>query len=331
VDVDAHVALRSQDWQRLDALASKRPNNGQEVDELIQLYQQTSGDLSALRTNAPEPVVVNRLSAMLTRVRGLTTSARVRGFDTFQQFFVVTLPVAFYRIRWWTVSVMVAFLIISVVSGVLISTTPGGLDMLGSPEERQHYAESAFEAYYSNQSAPDFTRIVWTNNAFISAQSVAFGVTGIFPVFVLVQNAIGIGGAGAMMAEAGRLDVFFSLILPHGQLELTAVFVAIAAGLRIFWAWVAPGALPRGQALAAEGRRLIVVSLGLVLVLGLSGVIEGFVPRSALPTAIQLAIGALALAVYWVYTLVLGRKAVLAGYTGDLEHRDRGAQQQWAL
>ena len=91
-------------------------------------------------------------------------------------------------------------------------------------------------------------------------------------------------------------DVFFLYILPHGLLELTAIFVAAAGGLRIFWAWIAPGARTRGQALAEDARALFTVAIGLVFVLLVSGIIEGFVTPAPWPWPVKIGIGALALA-----------------------------------
>jgi len=134
-----------------------------------------------------------------------------------------------------------------------------------------------------------------------------------------VVNAVGVGSSGGIMAAHGHLDVFFGLILPHGLMELTAIFVAGGAGLKLFWAWVAPGPRTRSRALAEEGRSLFIVALGLVLVLAVSGVVEGFVTPAAMPGWLKILIGALVLAGYWTYTIVLGRRAVAAGETGDLE------------
>jgi uncharacterized membrane protein SpoIIM required for sporulation len=138
-------------------------------------------------------------------------------------------------------------------------------------------------------------------------------------VWFLANNAISVGATGGMMAAHGHLDVFLQLIAPHGLLELTAVFVAGAAGLRIFWTWVDPGPRTRGTALAQESRALFTVAIGLVGVLAVSGLIEGFVTGSALPWAVKVGIGIVALVAFWTYTLVLGRRAVRAGHTGDLE------------
>ena len=165
---------------------------------------------------------------------------------------------------------------------------------------------------------------MWTNNAWIAAQCVLFGITGIWPLMVLVQNAVGVGTAAAVMLAFDRGDVFLLFILPHGLLELTSIFVAGAAGLHIFWAWVAPGRRSRGEALAAAGRSLATIAIGLVIALAVSGLIEGFVTAQPWPWPIKIGIGALALALFLVYMLVVGRRAVRLGETGDLEEADAG-------
>ena len=330
MDVDALVAVRTPAWTRLEELLKARTLTGAEADEMVRLYQATAADLSRLRVYGPDPALINYLSTLLSRTRGRSTGGREVDLGAVKRFFQFSLPAAFYRIRWWTIAVMVVFVVISVAYGVWIYHTPGGLDQLASPAQREAYANEAFESYYSNMSAPDFTGVVWANNAFIAAMMVGFGITGIFPAFSIVNNAVGIGGAAAMMAEADRLDLFFALILPHGQLELTAIFIAGAAGLKLFWAWIVPGPKPRSQAIAEEGRALFTVAIGLVVVLGLSGLVEGFVPRSSLPVAVKIAIGTLALAAYWIYTIVLGRAAVAAGETGDLLETEREATKAYA-
>ena len=107
------------------------------------------------------------------------------------------------------------------------------------------------------------------------------------------------------MFAYGRGDVLFSYILPHGLLELTSVFVAAAAGLRIFWSWIAPGARTRGA--GARRRRPRAVHRRDRLRhqrCFVSGVIEGFVTPSALPVWAKIAIGALALGAFLAYMLV---------------------------
>jgi hypothetical protein len=59
-------------------------------------------------------------------------------------------------------------------------------------------------------------------------------------------------------------------------------------------------------------------------VLAVSGFIEGFVTPSGLPTGIKIAIGVLAESAFLTYVLVLGRRAVRAGLTGDLLAEEAG-------
>ena len=62
----------------------------------------------------------------------------------------------------------------------------------------EQYAENDFTDYYSENPAAVFAGTVWTNNAWIAAQCVLFGITGFWPIMVLVQNAVGVGTAAAV-------------------------------------------------------------------------------------------------------------------------------------
>jgi len=232
------------------------------------------------------------------------------------------VPAALYRIRWWIVVVTAVSLTLAVVAGVWVATHPDVLDAMMTPSEQREYVDHAFEEYYDPGGG--FAATVWTNNAWIAAQCVAFGITGIWPAYVLITNAVQVGAIGGMMAVHGRLDIFLQLIAPHGLLELTSIFVAGAAGLRIFWTWIDPGPRTRSRALAEESRALFTVAIALVGTLAVSGLIEGFVTGSGLPWPVKIAIGVVALAAFWTYTIVLGRRAVRAGATADLEADQAG-------
>jgi Stage II sporulation protein M len=143
-------------------------------------------------------------------------------------------------------------------------------------------------------------------------------------LFVLLLNGANLGLAAGLFAAVGQQPKFWGLILPHGMLELTAVFVAGAAGLRLGWTLIDPGDRPRGAALAEEGRRAVVIVLGLVVVFLVAGTIEGFVTGRPWPTWLRVGIGAAAEAAFLAYVVVLGRRAAAAGLTGALGEEDAG-------
>ncbi len=199
---------------------------------------------------------------------------------------------------------------------------------MAPPEVVQQLVQEDFEAYYSSAPAQDFAARVFTNNAYVAAQAIVFGVLLGLPVlYVLLSNAVNVGIAGGLMAANDRAGLFFGLILPHGLLELTAVFVACGLGLKLGWTVVDPGRRTRSRALAEEGRALVAGALGLALVLLVSGIVEAFVTPSPLPTWARVGIGVLVEALFLAYVFGPGRRAVRAGATGDLVGDLRGDER----
>lgn len=322
--MDAYSAVNADKWSRLHRLAHKRRLTGEETDELLRLYQSTSAHLSLIRSVAPESGLSAALSATLAQARMRFTGARSNVMADLARFFASALPAALFRLRWLTVACGAAFALVGGAYALWIGTSPEALRAVASEDAVRQYVEGGFINYYSENPAASFAGAVWTNNAWISAQAVALGITGIWVPMILFTNAQGVGIAAGVFAAVGQQDVFYSYILPHGLMELTAVFVACAAGLKIFWAVVAPGPRTRGQSVAREGRSLVTVALGLVPVLFASGLVEAFVTPSLLPVWAKVGIGGAVLGAFWVYVLTWGRRAYDAGERGDLGAGDAG-------
>ncbi|MBD8584916.1 stage II sporulation protein M [Frigoribacterium sp. CFBP 13729] len=327
MDLDAYAAAHGHEWTELEALARRRRLTGPEADELIRLYQSGAAELSALQTAAGPSVVADRLSLTLSRARLRFTGAGRNLASQVPTFFVAQLPAALWRVRWLSIAVLLVTVVVATSFAVWAAGSPAVLASFGSEEFRRQFATEDFVDYYSESAPSSFTGQVWTNNAFIAAQCVAFGITGVWVPYVVLSNAMNVGISAGLMAEQGRLEYFFLYILPHGQLELYSIFVAGGAGLMIFWSWVAPGARTRGQALAQDGRALVTVAVGLMLALLVSGVIEGFVTRQDWPWPIKIGIGTVALAGFLAYQWVLGGRAHRAGQTGDLDEFEAGATE----
>ncbi|HEX8497012.1 MAG TPA: stage II sporulation protein M [Actinomycetales bacterium] len=319
MDLDAFVTAHRDDWVRLDALSRQRHLDGAQADELIDLYQRVATQLSVVRSAAPDPALVSRLSTLVARARAAATGSHDPAWRDVARFFTVSFPAALYRTRWWWSGAAAASLLLALAAGWWVASDPQVQATVGSPAAIRQLVENDFESYYSEYAATSFAARVWTNNAWVAALCIAVGVLGLPVLYILFQNAFNLGLVGGLMAANDRLGLFFGLILPHGLLELTAVFVAAGTGLRLFWAWVDPGPRTRTQALAAEGRAAAAVAMGLVVVLAISGVIEAFVTPSPLPTWARVGIGVLAEVAFLTYVFTLGRWAVAAGDVGDVE------------
>lgn len=326
MDLDAYSAAHRDEWDRLARLGQKRRFTGAEADELIDHYQAGAAQLSAMQTTVGESAPGDRLSLALSRARLRFTGAPANILSRLPRFFLIQLPAALYRVRWLSIAVAAATVVIAVLYGWWASANPEVIAAMGSRADIERYREE-FISYYSEFSGSSFTSVVWTNNAWLAAQCIAFGITGLYPAYLLFSNAQGLGLSAAALGSVDSLDVFFLYIAPHGQLELYAIFVAGAAGFRIFWAWIAPGPRTRAQALGQEGRAMFTIVVGLVLALFVSGIIEGFVTRQDWPWAIKIGIGTVALASFLAYQWVVGGRAARAGETGDLDEFEAGARQ----
>ncbi|MFP1153211.1 stage II sporulation protein M [Mycobacterium sherrisii] len=324
MDVDAFVLAHRGTWDRLDQLIKRRRSlTGAEVDELVELYQRVSTHLSMLRsasTIGSDSLTIGRLSSLIARARSAVTGAHAPVTSAFARFWTVSFPVVAYRgWRWW-VGTAAAFFAVAAIIAVWVATNPEVQSAIGTPSDIDQLVNHDVASYYSEHPAAAFALQVWVNNSWVSAQCIAFAVLLGLPIpIVLFQNAANLGLIAGLMFHAGKGAILLGLLIPHGLLELTAVFLAGSAGMRLGWSVIAPGDRPRGQVLAEQGRAVVSVAVGLVGVLLVSGLIEALVTPSPLPTVVRIGIGIGAEAAFLSYVIYFGRRAARAGETGDID------------
>jgi uncharacterized membrane protein SpoIIM required for sporulation len=324
VDVDAFVTAHRASWTRLQYLVDRanRPDRltGSQVEELVDLYQRTATHLSIVQSRTPDAQLIARLSSLTAAARAAITGSQDPAWRGVGRYLAVTFPAAVYRSARWWVPVAAANLAVMFSIGGWLATHPRAVSSLAPADSVRQLVDHDFKNYYSAHPATDFAANVWTHNAFIAAGSLALGIfLGIPTLYLLWANCVNVGASAGIMAANGKLGEFFALILPHGMLELTAVFIAAGTGLRLGWTIIEPGPRKRADALAQEGRSAFAVAIGLVGVLLVSGAIEAFVTPSPLPTWARISIGAIVEIAFLAYVFVLGRRAAAAGEIGDVE------------
>lgn len=326
MDIDAYIAANVGSWRRLEQLSARGRLSVSETDELINLYHRTGTQLSLLRSKAPDPLLLAWLSRVVLGARGRITGGPGDGWRAVRRFFTESFPLAVYQARRWCVAVGLLFTGFAVALASVIAGNENLQRRLLPPEAVQQLVNHDFADYYHQYPAQHFALQVWTNNAWVTGQCLAFGILVVPVLLALGSNCLNLAADGGLMVSTGHGGEFFGLILPHGLLELSVVFIGGGMGLRVGWAWIAPPpALSRGRSLAEAARAAMLVALGLVPVLGVSGLIEAFVTPSSLPTFVRVAIGVVAWLGLLVYVTVFGRRAVARGATSDLDEFERGA------
>jgi uncharacterized membrane protein SpoIIM required for sporulation len=323
MDLDRFIVRNSGAWRRLEELTLRARRGGQrrlagwEVDELVALYQRTAAQLSHARTYYDDPGLTARLTTLVASANAAIYGGRGGSIRSLGRFFTDTFPAAVYVNRRFIAAAAALMFVPALAFGAWLSTSDRALDVAIPKEEQEALLQTQFEDYYSSAPAAEFSTKVLVNNIQVSFLAFAAGVflcagTG----YILAYNGMNVGVAGGLFVHAHQAGKFFGLILPHGLLELTAVTIAGAAGLRLGWTVIAPGDRPRGEALAEEGRRSVVIVLGLMLCFIVAGIIEGFVTPSDLPVFVRVAVGALVWVAFVFWVVTRGRDAVDRGLTG---------------
>ena len=315
LDIDRFIDRHSEAWDRLAALTEaarrgpRRMAPG-EVEELVRRYQQVSGHLAYARTAYADSGLLARLNRVVAAANAVIYGRRARAGSSVTRFFSVTFPGTFWVCRRAIAAAAACLLVPAIAVGIWVANSDAARDVQLSDSEREAYVATQFEDYYSQAPAQDFASQVTINNIQVSVMAFAGGALAVLPgAALLALNGMYVGIAAGVFADAGELGKFFGLITPHGLPELSAIIISAGAGLRVGGAMLVPGDRRRGDALAEEGRRAIVLLLGCALLFVVAGFIEGFVTPSSLPTAVRVGVGVVVEVALLVYVVGLGRSA----------------------
>ena len=124
---------------------------------------------------------------------------------------------------------------------------------------------------------------IMTNNIQVAFLAFAGGITfGLLTVYALIYNGIIIGALAALFWHHGKTYAFWAYIVPHGMIELTAIFIAGGAGLLMGYKLLVPGHFSRGYQLKVHAKRSVQLLLGTIPLFVIAGVIEGFITPAAI-------------------------------------------------
>jgi uncharacterized membrane protein SpoIIM required for sporulation len=155
---------------------------------------------------------------------------------------------------------------------------------------------------------PLASSMIMTNNISVSFLAFAFGMTlGVGTLYLMVFNGLMLGAIAGLCHTHGLDIPFWSFVLPHGVIELSAIFIAGGAGFLLATALLAPGDLPRKQALMKRARQAGRLILGCVPLLVVAGIVEAFFSPSLVPAGVKFTLAGILLTLLLAY-LVLPSK-----------------------
>lgn len=279
----------------------------EELRELALLYRQTAADLSTARERRADTQLATYLNQLLGRAHNVIYSGtrRPRGIV---RFYTHTFPQVFRETWRYTLAATIIFLIGGVAGSAISLVDPAfqrfvlGGDMADTIERREMWTHGILTV------KPLASSAILRNNLSVAFAACAMGITaGIGTAWMMLMNGFLIGVIGVACYHAGMSVSLWSFVAPHGALELPAIFLAGGAGLVLARGLLDPGTLPRREALADAGGRAIRLLLGVIPMLVLAGVIEGFVSPVLMPAAPKFVIGTAMLMLLVLYLTWAGR------------------------
>jgi uncharacterized membrane protein SpoIIM required for sporulation len=147
------------------------------------------------------------------------------------------------------------------------------------------------------------------HNIGIAFQTFASGLLfGLGSAFFLLFNGLMIGAVAGHLTHIGFGQTFWSFVIGHGAFELSAIALAGAAGLQLGWALIAPGRLPRAEALRLAARKSVLLICGVMLFLLIAAFIEAYWSSMTAPAPMtKYLVGAALWLLVATYLLFAGR------------------------
>ena len=317
-------ADREEDWLRLDALVttcekkSPRALSDDELMALPVLYRGALSSLSVARETSLDLELVTYLETLCARAYFFLYGVRTSPAGRLGRFFVHDWPAAMRRL-WLETLVSVLLCAAGVAAGYLLvqaepswfgSFVPQELaDGRNFSADRTELESTLYETDGEDALAV-FATFLFTHNAQVAIFCFALGFAfGVPTVMLIIHNGAMLGAFFALFVSQGLGWQLGGWLIIHGSTELFAIILAGAAGLRIGWSVVFPGRATRLSAAADAGKVAATAMVGVVLMLLVAGLLEGFARQLVRDDFTRYAIGIGMLLLWCAYYYLPRRRA----------------------
>ncbi|MBM3460971.1 MAG: stage II sporulation protein M [Armatimonadetes bacterium] len=274
--------------RRLDELLARiegRPLSSLPDDDLLELgrvYRRASALLARARTAGVGGSDVEHLNRLVARAYPLVYAAPPRGSAGVADFLLNEFPRAFRRERRFIAVSVGIFLLGVLVGACALFVRPDSADALlgkGWNEALEHIAErhEGAKDWLPRLERPSASAGIMTNNIRVAINAFALGTLACLgSLYIMGYNGVMMGAVAVAVNQRGTDLNFWSFVVPHGSLEIPAILISGAAGMIIGYAFIAPGRLYRRDAVKLAARRAVSLLFGVVVLLVVAGLVEGF-------------------------------------------------------
>lgn len=292
------IERRRPHWDRLSGLLASADAHGlkslghNELKEMAFLYRQIASDLSALRQDGTAPTLVTYLNQLLARAHNFVYSGRKGSPMVALRFYWYEYPRVVRRMQPFLLASLMLFLAGGLLGSLLTLARPEfmrhllGPQMVATIEQHKMWTDSVVSM------APEAASGIMTNNLSVTFMTFATGIlAGLGTLFLIGWNGVLLGVVGTACAQAHMSVSLWSFVAPHGSLEMPAIILSGAAGMRLGQGLLFPGVYSRRHSVAEAGRDAVRLIAGVIPMLIVAGTIEGFFSPTAAPAPLKFTVG----------------------------------------
>jgi len=316
---------READWKRLEDIVTRMEKgrmsrlSDDDILALPVLYRTVASSLAVARETSLDAATLAYLESLAQRAWFLVYGPRVGLWGWLRRFLGGEWGRAVRGIGPDILIALAAMIAGTLVGWLLVSADPewyGALipDGLSDVRRPGADAETLRRTLYGDQGKSGlglFAAALFNNNAQVSILAFALGFAFAIPsLLLLVHNMATLGAMLWLFGRAGLLPDLVAWLMIHGTTELFAILLAGVAGIHVGRAIAFPGEAATLDAAAAAGRRAAQVMAGVVLMLIIAAILEGFFRQLVQDPVGRVAIGSFML-VFWIGYLFVWRRGRL--------------------
>ncbi len=274
-----------------------------DINNLLSLYNISCGHLSYSRTFYGNCDLTTYLNNLVSQAHGYIYTTKSARLTAFFEFILRSFPISIYKnLKYLGLSTL-AF---AFGFGISFIYTMISKDYAATFLPRQVLESVDFNSQDRTMwDSPVMSSFILTNNIKVGFYAFSLGITlGIGTLYVLATNGFLLGSLSALALQSNYSYTFWSLILPHGIIELFAIFVCGAAGLMLGHSIIVPGIYSRKDSLILKSKTAIKIVLGTIPLFIVAGIIEGYITPSGMVEAYKYLFAIFTLLILVIYITV---------------------------
>jgi len=314
------IEKNESDWKALESYNNRLlKENGirrlaaEEVREFARLFRLAGHHLAYAKTHYPTGKALPYLNKIAGVSHNFFYVREKSGFSGIKEYFTRVFPNAVRETETYWIIAAAFFALGMLFAAFYVGENPHRLgDILpaGMAEGFMAGEVPDFGDGGVDWDNPLMTAVIMTNNITVAFNAFAFGlIAGLGTLYVMIYNGLVVGGLFGFLHQSGAdMVTAYALVLPHGVLELMAIFLCGGAGLMIGKGIVIPGDYTRRHSLVIHAKKAAELLPGVVIMLVIAAVIEGFFTPLPISPMAKLVFAAITGVGFFVYCYKKERK-----------------------